>query len=59
LTEAVDQHMKQARCLSRAPLTWYFVAMVLIVPVSSMHSASTTTEARMAAAAVTAAVPTA
>lgn len=29
--------------------TWYFVAIVLMVPVSSMHRASTTTEARMAA----------
>jgi hypothetical protein len=30
-------------------LTWYLVAMVLMVPVKSMHIDSTTTEARMAA----------
>jgi hypothetical protein len=44
-----QQHLQPVRLL--AEVTWYFVAMVLMVPVRSMHMDSTTTEARMAPAA--------
>lgn len=50
---ATAQHMLllRARALLRqghsVVLTWYLVAIVLIVPVRSMHRASTTTDALM------------